>query len=230
MLPVLVAISAPVESSSEPTGGIAGWATDLMDAMGAPGAGVAVALENIFPPIPSEIVLPLAGFASSQGDMNVLAAIIWTTIGSVVGAVALYSIGAALGRDRTRALLGRAPLVEEKDIDKAEDWFARYGTVAVFVGRMIPLVRSFISIPAGVERMPLPVFVAYTLAGSLIWNSAFVIAGYALGENWDRVETYVGPVSKGVAVLAVLAVVAFFVVRLRARRAEERAGAGSREG
>lgn len=204
--------------AGEPSGGIAGWATDLMEALGAPGAGLAVALENLFPPIPSEVVLPLAGFTAGQGEMNLLAAIIWTTVGSVTGAVVLYGIGALLGRERLRALAGRMPLVKVEDVDRAEAWFTRYGGPAVLFGRMIPLVRSFISIPAGIERMPLATFVLFTAIGSLAWNTGLILTGYALGESWDEVEKYVGPVSRGVAVLIGIAVLVFVAARLVGRR------------
>lgn len=207
-----------LESAGEPSGGIAGWATDLMEALGAPGAGLAVALENLFPPIPSEVVLPLAGFTAGQGEMHLLAVLVWTTLGSVVGAVVLYGLGALLGRERLRAVAGRMPLVKVADVDRAEEWFGRYGGPAVLFGRMIPLVRSFISIPAGIERMPMPTFLLYTAIGSFAWNTALVLAGYALGESWNEVETYVGPVSKGVAALLAVAALVFVAVRLMARR------------
>lgn len=176
---------------SEP-GGIAGWATDLMETLGAPGAGLAVALENLFPPLPSELILPLAGFTASQGEMSLAAAIVWTTIGSVVGALLLYGLGAGLGRERMRRLAGRIPLVEVSDVDRSEKWFNRHGSKAVFFGRMLPVFRSFISIPAGIERMPIAKFVLLTTLGSGIWNTAFVLAGYTLGENWHVVDTYAG--------------------------------------
>jgi membrane protein DedA with SNARE-associated domain len=199
--------------------GIVGWVVDLMEALGAPGVGLAIALENVFPPLPSEVFLPLAGFAAARGDLSLVAAIVWTTIGSVVGALALYGLGAALGRDRLRAIVDRMPLVDLKDVDKAEEWFARHGAKAVFFGRMVPLVRSMISVPAGVERMSFALFLALTAAGSLIWNSAFVLAGYVLGDNWHVVEQYAGIASKLVLVAVVLAVVVFVVRRVRARRA-----------
>lgn len=191
------------------------WIVDLMDALGAPGVGLAIALENVFPPLPSEVFLPLAGFAAARGEMSVVAAIAWTTAGSLVGALALYGVGAALGRDRLRALVDRMPLVALRDLDRAEAWFARYGAAAVFLGRMVPLVRSLISVPAGVARMPVPLFAALTAAGSLLWNTAFVLAGYALGANWPVVERYAGIASKAVLVLLVLAVVVFVARRLR---------------
>ncbi|HLU55838.1 MAG TPA: DedA family protein [Pseudonocardia sp.] len=202
--------------------GIVGWVVDLMETLGAPGVGLAIALENVFPPLPSEVFLPLAGFAASRGELSLVAAIVWTTIGSVVGALALYGLGAALGRHRLRAIADRMPLVDVGDIDKAEAWFARHGPKAVFFGRMVPLVRSMISVPAGVERMNVPLFLALTAAGSLIWNSIFVVAGYLLGESWHVVETYAGILSKVVLAVIAIAVVAFVVLRIRrARRPAE---------
>jgi membrane protein DedA with SNARE-associated domain len=197
--------------------GIVGWVVDLMEALGAPGVGLAIALENLFPPLPSEVFLPLAGFAASRGELSLVAAIVWTTIGSVVGALALYGLGAALGRNRLRAIADRMPLVDVGDVDKAEAWFARHGAKAVFFGRMVPLVRSMISVPAGVERMGILLFLALTAAGSLIWNSIFVLAGYLLGENWHIVESYAGILSKVVLVVLAIAVVVFVVVRIRRR-------------
>jgi membrane protein DedA with SNARE-associated domain len=200
--------------------GIVGWVVDLMEALGAPGVGLAIALENVFPPLPSEVFLPLAGFAASRGELSLVAAIVWTTIGSVVGALALYGLGAALGRNRLRAIADRIPLVDVGDIDKAEAWFTRHGPKAVFFGRMVPLVRSMISVPAGVERMSIPLFLALTAAGSLIWNSIFVVAGYLLGENWHVVESYAGILSKVVLVAIAIAVVVFVILRIRRRGAD----------
>jgi membrane protein DedA with SNARE-associated domain len=203
-------------------GGIAGWAMELTESLGAPGAGLAIALENLFPPLPSEIILPLAGFTASRGDMSLVAALLWTTAGSVVGALALYCVGALLGRERTLALARRLPLVKTADIEKAEAWFARHGAKAVFFGRMIPVVRSLISVPAGVERMPIGTFLLFTTLGSLIWNTVFVLAGYLLGESWHLVEEYMGIVSKVVVAAVVLVVVRFVAVRLRERRGQHR--------
>jgi membrane protein DedA with SNARE-associated domain len=213
-----VMMTALALTTQEPTGGVAGWAVDLMDKLGAPGAGIAVALENLFPPLPSEVILPLAGFAANRGDLGLVSAIIFTTLGSVVGALALYGVGAVLGRERTRALAARIPLMKLEDVDKAESWFARHGAKAVLIGRVVPVVRSLISIPAGVERMRLPLFLALTAIGSLVWNTALIVAGYALGEKWGVVESYVGVLQWVVLAAAVAAVVWFVVVKLRARR------------
>jgi membrane protein DedA with SNARE-associated domain len=204
--------------AGEVEGGIAGWAIRIMETLGAPGAGLAVALENLFPPIPSEVILPLAGFTASQGEMSLVAAIAWTTLGSVTGAVVLYALGALLGRERTRAIAARLPLVKLSDVDRTEAWFAKHGRKTVFFGRMVPLFRSFVSIPAGVERMPLVVFLTLTMLGSLIWNVVFVMAGYLLGENRRVIEAYAGAYQTAVLAAGALAVAAFVAVRLRTNR------------
>ncbi|MER6194652.1 DedA family protein [Streptomyces cyaneofuscatus] len=209
-------------AAEEPKGGIAGWATGLVETFGGPGAGLAIALENLFPPLPSEIILPLTGFAASQGVLSLASALFWTTLGSVVGALALYGLGAVFGRERMHALWGKLPLVKPSDLVRTEEWFARHGTKAVLLGRMVPVFRSLISVPAGVERMPLPVFIGLTTAGSLVWNTVLVLAGYWLGDSWDVVGTYVGLVSKVVLGLAVLAVTWWVVKRVRGRKDSRR--------
>jgi membrane protein DedA with SNARE-associated domain len=205
------------ESTTQLTG-IADWAVRFMDRLGAPGAGLLIALENIFPPLPSEVILPLAGFTASLGGFSLWAALFWTTAGSVLGALVLYAIGAALGMQRTIAIAERIPLIQTSDIDKTVAWFHKHGTKAVFFGRMLPVFRSLISIPAGIERMPIPIFIGLTLAGSLIWNSVFVVAGYQLGENWHRVERYAELFQYLVIAVVVLAVLYFIVRRIRSQR------------
>lgn len=204
-------------TNSDELTGVAGWAVDLMETLGGPGAGLAIALENLFPPLPSEVILPLAGFTASQGTFSIAGALFWTTLGSVVGALVLYWLGAALGRDRLRRIWGRLPLTNLDDLDRTEAWFARHGRKAVFFGRMVPIFRSLISIPAGVERMPVLVFTGLTLAGSLIWNTIFVMAGYYLGEQWHRVEAYAGAFQKVVVVVVVAGFAWWVVTKVRAR-------------
>jgi membrane protein DedA with SNARE-associated domain len=199
---------------SNPITAVVEWVTGLMTTLGAPGAGIAIALENLFPPLPSELFLPLAGFTASRGGMNLIAAIGWTTAGSVVGALALYGLGALLGRDRIRAVVNKLPLVDVSDVDRAEEWFDKHGSKVVFFGRMIPVFRSLISIPAGLERMPLPKFIGLTALGSLIWNTALIMAGFLLGEKWNVVEEYAGFVSTGILVATGVAIVWFVVSRL----------------
>ncbi|MFD1323547.1 DedA family protein [Micromonospora sonneratiae] len=223
---LLLEAGLPNAPSEPPTDGLVGFVTDLVERLGGPGAGLAVALENLFPPIPSEVILPLAGFAASQGRMNLAAAIGWTTLGSVAGALALYYVGVVLGRDRVRAIAAKLPMVKVSDIDRTEAWFARHGVKTVFFGRMIPIFRSLISIPAGVERMPVATFLLYTTLGSLIWNTVFVMAGYLLGENWHAVETYAGTFQNLVIVVCALAVAYFVISRLIRARRQRRAPRG----
>ncbi|MCC9172998.1 DedA family protein [Arthrobacter sp. zg-Y179] len=222
---VTPATSVPAEASGDPSalGGVADWAVGMMESIGAPGAGLAIALENLFPPLPSEIILPLAGFTASQGNFSIAAALFWTTLGSVVGALALYGLGAWLGRDRMRRLVAKVPLVDLEDVDKVEAWFGRHGNKAVFFGRMIPLFRSLISIPAGIERMHLLTFTALTTAGSLIWNAIFIAAGYYLGESWHIVEQYAGVFQKIVIVAVIAAAVWFVVSKVRSSRRKQAA-------
>ncbi|MFE9243091.1 DedA family protein [Nocardiopsis sp. NPDC006938] len=215
-------------STSDPTtaGGVVGWVVGLIEPLGGPGVALALALENLFPPIPSEAILPLAGFTASQGDLGLAEVIVWATVGSLTGAIILYGLGAWLGRERFRALAGRVPLVKVSDIDRTEAWFLRHGTKAVFFGRMVPVFRSFISIPAGIERMNLSVFLALTTVGSTIWNTLFILLGYHLGEQWHVVEEYVGVGSKLVLAAVAVVCVGFVLVRVRERRRTRR-GSGS---
>ncbi|GAA1811580.1 DedA family protein [Nesterenkonia flava] len=200
---------------------ISDWAVSLMEMIGAPGAGLAVALENLFPPIPSEVILPLAGLAASRGSFTLAEALLWTTLGSVVGAYVLYGLGALLGAERLRRIADRMPLVDGSDVERTVAWFQRHGPWAVFFGRMLPIFRSLISIPAGVARMPLWRFGLLTTAGSLIWNAIFILAGYFLGENWHVVERYASVLQYVVLAALVLAVLWFIISRLRRARGAE---------
>ncbi|CAH0171048.1 DedA family protein [Microbacterium sp. Bi121] len=217
-----------MDAGAENLNAIAAWAVALMETLGGVGAGVAIALENLFPPLPSEIILPLAGFTAAQGTLGLVEVLIWTTVGSIVGALALYGIGAWLGRRRMYAIAERIPLIKVEDVERTEAWFEKHGSKAVFFGRMIPIFRSLISIPAGIERMPLLRFTMLTTAGSAIWNTIFVLAGFYLGANWHIVEEYAGIFQKVVIAVVVIAVVAWIVVRVRQlRRNRATAAAGS---
>ncbi|WP_127473065.1 DedA family protein [Microbacterium sulfonylureivorans] len=198
------------------------WSVSLMDVIGPAGAGLAIALENVFPPLPSEVVLPMAGLAASTGSFTLLEALAWTTAGSIVGAFLLYGLGAWLGVDRLRRIAARVPLLRPDDIDRTVGWFQRHGGKAVFFGRMIPIFRSLISIPAGVTRMPLWRFGLLTAAGSLVWNTVFVLTGFLLGESWHVVEQYVDIVQYAVIGVVALAAAWFVVVRTRGAVAASR--------
>ena len=195
----------------------------LVGALGAPGVGIAVAAENLFPPIPSEVILPSAGFAAASGSMGLVSAIVWATIGSVVGALALYALGAWFGRARFYSLASKIPFVKEADIERAEAWFVRRGPLAVLLGRVVPVVRSLISIPAGIERMKLLPFTLYTAIGSALWNSVLIGAGYELGANWAIVEEWISRYQLIVFGLAGIALVVWVVRKWTVRRSRESA-------
>lgn len=188
------------------------WVVDVVERLGAVGVGLLIFLENVLPPIPSEVILPFAGFTAEQGKLNAVAAWVAATIGSLAGALVLYAIGAFIGEDRLRELAQKRWFVffGEKDFDRGLTFFDRFGVWVVLFGRFIPLVRSIVSVPAGLDRMPLVRFTVLTAIGSGIWNAVFITAGWILGDNYDRVERFVAPASY--AVVAVLAAVGVWLV------------------
>lgn len=168
--------------------------------------------ENVFPPIPSELIMPLAGFVAARGELNIVLVILAGTAGSVVGALPWYYAGKLFGGDRLKGMasrFGRLMTVAPSDIDLAADWFSRHGRAAVFFGRLVPAVRTLISVPAGIVSMPLLPFLLYSTLGSLIWTSLLAASGYLLQAHYTVVESYVDPVSKGVVIL----VVAIYIYR-----------------
>ncbi|MFD6949437.1 hypothetical protein A6A08_04875 [Nocardiopsis sp. TSRI0078] len=207
--------------------GFVGWVLNLMNTLGEPGVGVALFIETFFPPVPSEAVLPGAGFLAYSGEMNVWLAVLWATAGGLVGAWGFYGIGALLGRDRTARLVRRTPLLEIEDFHRAERFFARFGAAAVLLGRCVPVVRSFVSIPAGVERMPLLRFSLYTVIGSTVWNTVWIGLGFAFGPAIQPVLLrWSGLISNAVLVVIGLLVLWFVLVRVR-RRARARGFEGT---
>ncbi|WP_309130066.1 DedA family protein [Brevibacterium sp.] len=205
-------------SAAEDLSGFSAWAVRLMEALGPVGVGFLVFLDNIFPPVPSELVLPLAGFTASRGEMSLVIAIVFATIGSLVGAVLLWALGKWIGLDRISRIALKMPLVDVDDIHKTVAWFDRHGAKAVFFGRMIPIFRSLISIPAGMRDMSLITFALLTTAGSAIWNTIFVVAGFWLGENWAVVESYAGWFQKLVIVAVIVFVAMWAVLKIRKHR------------
>jgi membrane protein DedA with SNARE-associated domain len=163
-------------------GGITGFLLDLVEKLGPVGVGLSILAETVIPPIPSEAVLGAAGVLINEGRMSIVPVVLCATLGSVLGAIFFYYVGRALGPRRSHAFLDRLPLVETADVDKTFAWFERHGRSAVFFGRMVPIVRSFISVPAGVVRMPLGQFLLFTAGGSLIWNSVLIGLGVAAGD------------------------------------------------
>lgn len=199
--------------------GLSGVAADVIAAIGEVGVGLLTFVETVFPPIPSEIILPLSGYLAERGRLNVVLVILAATVGSLLGALVLYGLGAVLGEERARRWLTWLPLVDEADFDNAAGWFHRHGHGVVFFGRFVPIVRSLVSLPAGAQRMPLVPFLLLTAAGTLLWNSALVGAGYLLGTQYERVDRYLGYLDY-VVFGAVIVVVGWFIFRkLRQRRA-----------
>jgi membrane protein DedA with SNARE-associated domain len=191
------------------------WVTDVVETLGYVGVALLVAIENLFPPIPSEVVLTLAGFVAGRGDAWVVGMIIAATIGSVVGAWALYAFAAWIGPVRLRAFVvkyGKWFRITEDDLDKSEAWFDRRAGTAVLICRCIPLIRSLVSIPAGFRRMPLLPFTLYTLLGSLVWNTVLILVGYALGDQWEKAEKYVDYFQYAV-IFVILLAIGWFVYR-----------------
>ncbi|WP_221090540.1 DedA family protein [Deinococcus aquaedulcis] len=199
---------------------MADWVQNLMDSMGYVGILLLMILENIFPPIPSELIMPSAGFAASRGDLSLPLVILVGTAGSVLGTLPLYYLGRAFGEEKLvkwADKYGKWLTLSGKDIRKADDWFDKHGTKAVLFGRLVPGIRSLLSLPAGMSEMPMAKFLIYSSIGSAVWASILAGAGYLLGENYDRVEQYVGPASKVILAVVVVAAIVWFVRRKKAQ-------------
>jgi membrane protein DedA with SNARE-associated domain len=193
------------------------WIETIMDTLGYPGIALLMFLEVVFPPIPSEVIMPLGGFASNRGSLNVVGVVTAGTAGSMAGAVLFYYVGKIIGTERLAMLAdkyGRWLTVSGEDVKRADHWFDRHGEKVVLFCRLVPGIRSLVSLPAGVATMKMLPFLLYTLIGTLLWNIALTGAGHLLGQNYALVEQYMG--DSGKIVLAVLAalVVIFYIVRL----------------
>jgi membrane protein DedA with SNARE-associated domain len=184
-------------------GGITAWLLQVVDTLGPIGVGFSILLETVIPPIPSEAVLGAAGVLIDD-PLSFVVVVACATVGSILGAIFFYYIGRALGPRRSHAFLDRLPLVETEDVDKTFAWFERHGRSAVFLGRMVPIVRSFISVPAGVVRMPLGQFLLFSAAGSLIWNTVLVTLGWLARDFVEANLHYLDYVVVAAVVLAVV--------------------------
>jgi membrane protein DedA with SNARE-associated domain len=196
---------------------VAQWVFSIVDRMGELGVGLLILLENLIPPIPSEVVLPLAGFRASTGALNVVLVWLTATAGSVLGALVLYGLGAWLGYDRLLRLADRPWFVitSRKDLERGREAFQRHGRKVVLLARFVPFLRSVVSIPAGVVGMGLVTFVTLTAIGSGVWNAAFIALGWVLGENWSSVQGWIGPVGYVVIGLVVVGLVVLVIRRAR---------------
>jgi membrane protein DedA with SNARE-associated domain len=189
------------------------WITNTMNSLGYGGIALLMFLENLFPPIPSELIMPLAGFTIAQGKMTFIGAIVSGVVGTVLGAFPWYYLGKIVDEVRLEKLAdqyGKWISVSSADIQKANRWFNRHGTKAVFFGRLVPGVRTLISLPAGINNMAMGSFILYSTLGTVLWVSFLTVAGYLLGDHYDRVEVFIGPLSK----IALLSIVMFFVIWL----------------
>lgn len=200
---------------------MAEWITSTMNALGYFGIGLLMFLENVFPPIPSELIMPLAGFTVAQGKMSFQYAVLAGVVGTVLGTLIWYYAGILLGEARLRRLADRYGKwlgLSGDDIDKANRWFYRHGTKAVLLGRLVPGIRTIISLPAGISRMRLAPYLIYSTIGTTLWTVLLTYAGYVLGENYNSVDEYLAPVSK--IVLGAI-VVGFVVWAVRRQRSQQ---------
>jgi len=196
------------------------WITNTMNSLGYWGIGLLMFLENLFPPIPSELIMPLAGFTVAQGNMQFAPVVVAGVVGTVVGALPWYYAGKILGEQRLKSLAdryGKWLTISSKDITKATSWFDKHGGKAVFFCRLVPGVRTLISLPAGISNMPLVPFLLLSTLGTLLWVSLLTYAGYVLGDNYEIVDEYLGPVSK-IVVASLLFGFIIWVVQRNLRR------------
>ena len=181
---------------------------EIMNNFGYLGVFLLIAIENVFPPIPSEVILLFGGFMTTFSDMNIVGVIIASTLGSILGAIVLYYIGKILNKERLKKIItskpGKILRLKPEDIDKADNWFDTKGNKTVFFCRFVPIIRSLISIPAGMSEMPMKKFLIYTTAGSLIWNAALTIAGSIVGENWTSIVDIMDQYSHIILVLLII--------------------------
>ncbi|WP_439816861.1 DedA family protein [Zavarzinia sp. CC-PAN008] len=197
------------------------WVTGIMEQLGVLGVGILMFLENVFPPIPSEVIMPLAGFAAARGELSLIGVIVAGILGTMMGAIPWYVVGLYLNEARLVQLAnrhGRWFGLKGDDVTMVCAWFNRFGPVAVLIGRVVPGVRTLISVPAGTTRMPIATFVVFSTLGTSIWVAALAIAGYVMGENWHRIEDLLpsGTVIVGILALAIVILVAWRVRRARA--------------
>ncbi|WP_181702378.1 DedA family protein [Chthonobacter albigriseus] len=190
------------------------WIVEWVEKGGYAGVALLMFLENVFPPIPSELIMPLAGFSAHQGGMNIWAVVFAGTVGSLAGALFWYWIGLWLGRGRVEVLIarfGRVITMNLDDLDAARGWFRWHAAKAVFFGRLVPTVRTLISVPAGVAPMPLAPFMMWSSLGTGLWTALLAVAGYLLGSQYELVEAWLDPASKVVVGIIVVAYVWRFV-------------------
>jgi membrane protein DedA with SNARE-associated domain len=165
------------------------WVKNVIAGWGYPGVAVLMAIESACIPLPSEVIMPFSGFLASEGRMNLWWASVAGAVGCGIGSAVAYWIGATGGRAFFEKY-GKYLLIRKRDLDSADRWFAKYGEAAVFISRLLPVIRTFISLPAGIARMNFPRFMVYTLVGSLPWCYALAFVGYKMGQHWEDIRRY----------------------------------------
>ncbi|MGM8871842.1 DedA family protein [Psychrobacter sp. 2Y5] len=197
-------------------GQISDWILSIMAKFGYFGIIFAMFAENVFPPIPSEVIMPAAGFAASNGELNLILAILAGTLGAVLGALPLYYLGRVFNEERLISFTekyGKFVFVKPDDIKATNEWFDKHGKKAVFFGRMVPGIRSFISIPAGMNNMSMLPFLGLSALGASIWTTGLTLAGYYLGQNYEVIESTLAPYSTGIGIIIVVLIIGWFVKR-----------------
>jgi membrane protein DedA with SNARE-associated domain len=201
------------------------WIINIMTSLNYWGIALLMFAENLFPPIPSELIMPLAGFTVSQGKMSFVPAVLAGVIGTIIGALPWYYAGKLVGEERLKTLAdkyGKWITVSSQDIDKVSHWFNRYGNKAVLLGRLVPGIRTLISLPAGLSNMPLAPFLIYSTLGTTMWVMLLTFLGFILGDNYELVDKYLAPVSKIVLVFLLAVFVAWIVIKKRKKKDKKR--------
>lgn len=197
----------------------------IMESFGYLGILLLIMIENLFPPIPSEVILLFGGFMTTKSELTILGVVIFSTIGSVIGAVILYFIGKILNKERlikiVSSKIGKILCLNKDDIEKADEWFSKKGTKTVFFCRFVPVLRSLISIPAGMNEMNIPKFLIYTTIGSLIWNVVLTSFGHLAGANWEKISNIFDTYSSVVTVILGIVIIIFIIIFYKKKKVKK---------
>jgi membrane protein DedA with SNARE-associated domain len=208
-------------------GAIADWSVGLVDTLGAAGVVIAIGLETVIPFIPSEVILPLIGAtAAGGGNLTLFDGIFWAMVGVMVGAWGIYWLSRAIGLERVKYWVSKLPLISADDIEIANNWFMSKGIWGVLIGRCVPIVRTVVSIPAGIGKMNFGLFTLFTFVGSLIWNCVLIGAGYSLGENWCVIESFMDKFTWVVIIVFVLLIALYIFLKVRIKVKLKDTGSG----
>ncbi len=212
------AVLAASLNPPDDSGGLIGFVLSTIDSLGEIGVGALILLESLVPPIPSEVVLPAAGALIYFGDLSGPLTMFWATLGSLIGALILYGAGRAFGEERTKRVMLAVPLIDADDVDRADTWFSKHGDKAVLIGRLIPGVRSLVSLPAGAAAMPVGRFIVLTTIGSAVWNFLLIGGGWLLGTQYHVIEAHIDTANNIIYILIGASLAVFVMRRLHRNR------------